>query len=143
MRACRRVGNSALTQEQPPPRRPPSLVGSFNESQFPTECHITPLNDLIKQSRHLLSPATSLFTTAATAVTQFPPPTPPPSGVRWDQIVESRHLPSRNKVDALPPLLMQHAISGLPTSGRRARARPPPPEPKGPIKLLAARFIRT
>lgn len=66
----------ADTGAAPPP---PHLVGSFNESQFPTECHITPLNDLIKQSRHSLSPAISLFTTASTAVTQFSPlPTPPP-----------------------------------------------------------------
>lgn len=48
-----------------------SLDGSFNESQFPTACHITPLNDLINQARHLLSLAISLFTRASTAVTQF------------------------------------------------------------------------
>lgn len=45
---CLHVGNSAQTQEQTPPsssflllpspsfRPPPSIVGSFNESQFPT-----------------------------------------------------------------------------------------------------------
>lgn len=48
-----------------------SLDGSFNESQFPTARHITPLNDLINQARHLLSLAISLFTIASSAVTQF------------------------------------------------------------------------
>lgn len=48
-----------------------SLDGSFNESQFPTACHITPLNDLINQARHLLSLAISLFTIASSSVTQF------------------------------------------------------------------------
>lgn len=103
---CLRVGNSAQTQEQPPPspsfRPPPSvpLVGSFNESQFLTPCHITPLNDLIKQSRHLCSPAISLFTTASTVVTQFHPPPPPalcppsPAGIRWDPIAMPQHLPA-------------------------------------------------
>lgn len=108
---------------------PPSLVGSFNESQFPTECHITPLNDLIKQSRHLLSPAISLFTAASTAVTQPPPvphPPPLPAGVRWDQIAESQHLPAAiNATPSLSALVIQHAITCLPTSGRRARTRHP------------------
>lgn len=74
LRVC--VGNTAYPQTHIHTllRRLPlsvSLDGSFNESQFPTACHITPLNDLINQARHLLSLAISLFTIASTAVTQL------------------------------------------------------------------------
>lgn len=75
MCACMCVGNTAYPQTHTHSLRclplSVSLVGSFNESQFPTACHITPLNDLINQARHLLSLAISLFTIASSAVTQF------------------------------------------------------------------------
>lgn len=69
--ACMCVGNTAypLARTHSPHSLP--LDGSFNESQFPTACHITPLNDLINQARHLLSLANFLFTIASTTVTQF------------------------------------------------------------------------
>lgn len=57
------------------------LDGSFNESQFQTVRHITPLNDLINQARHLLSFAISLFTIASIALTQFSSPAPSSSVV--------------------------------------------------------------
>lgn len=84
------VGNTVYSQTH----RLPSLSPSrFNESQFPTARHITPLNDLIKQAWPLLSPAISLFTTESTAVTQFQPHSSPPdplpllSTLYWDHIV--------------------------------------------------------
>lgn len=64
------VGNTVYSQTHRLPSPSPSR---FNESQFPTARHITPLNDLIKQAWPLLSPAISLFTTESKAVTQPPP----------------------------------------------------------------------
>lgn len=134
-----------------------SLVGSFNESQFPAECHITPLNDLIKQSQHLLSPAISLFTTASTAVTQFPPSPPPslalsllPPLARRRPLGRDRGVvssPSRNKLYTFPLRPVYTPRRHLPLNIKRtgSEKNPPPktPKPKGPIKLLAALFIQT
>lgn len=114
-------------------RLPPSvsLVGSFNESQFPAECHITPLNDLIKQSRHLLSPAISLFTTASTAVTQSPTPTPTPLARRRplgpDRGVAAS--PSRNKLYTFPLRPVYTPRRHLPLNIKRTGSEMPHPQP--------------
>ena len=120
------------------------LNGSFNESQFPTARHITPLNDLINQARHLLSLAISLFTIASTAVTQFSFLAPASS------VVSLLPWPYRNamtspfcyKLSTFPLQSVFTERHHLPLNVRLTGfATVTPPKPRGPVKLSAQLFI--